>query len=187
MNKIKKSKGFLEFEWKKFILPIFLILFFSYHIYFFYSISNQIDNYYCISAPYIKDLVLYRQQNNSDMLYKTSNELKPMSDKMSAEIIKLSKYMAFEKIIFILDPFFPSPCEFSNEESCRYYGDRKSLECIGDVRDQLPTPTMPLFATPEFKHVSIWILTIHFILLFTIGYLISAVILWIFRNIKIKK
>lgn len=193
---VKKSGSFFEFEWKKIILSLILILLFGYQTYVYISIGNVMNEYTCENSKYIQDIIQYRNQNNSEMIKKVSEDFKPTADKFQED---LKKPLGSENLFYITStiyPIFPVPCEIITENFCRYYMNKESFNCMNDMKSGLKSSFSSLFELEEvtYKPVSIWLLAIHFFILFVIGYLISCIILWIFKNrnktlliLKIKK
>jgi len=182
----KKSIGFLKFEWKKIILPIILIILFSYEVYVFYSIGNVMNEYSCDIADYINDAVKYREQNNTEMLKKIFLESRSLAEKLQRDIIKASGSETVLHIVMKINPFFPVACEIFSQNYCKNYISKKSFYCANLQSRSVSAPMLFNPKIQKYNPISIWLITLHFILLFVIGYLVSAVILWIFRNIKIK-
>ena len=186
--KEKRGIGFLDFEWKKIILPIIILILFIYQVYIFYSIGNVFNRDICNLTNYAKDAIKYRQQNNTEMLKKIFLEYKPLEDKFKIDIEKIAWSETVFYTITKIDHFFPVPCEIPSQNYCKNYINKESFDCLDNLKSNSElTSSMFNYQESKYNPISIWLLILHFILLFVIMYLISAIILWIFRNVKIKK
>jgi hypothetical protein len=183
----KKRKSFIEFEWKKIVLPIILIILFTYQIFVFYSVSNVVEDYLCDANEVLQNIETFREQNNIEQLNKTILEWQPKAEKFEKD---LEKSLGSETIFMVsqtINPFFPFPCELSPKNHCRYYISKKSFDCMYDVDSSSGFDPLFEVSKPEYKKVSVFLLIFHLAIIFIIGYLISAIIIFIFRNIGIKR
>ncbi|MEA3329986.1 MAG: hypothetical protein U9Q06_04555 [Nanoarchaeota archaeon] len=183
----KKRNSFIGLEWKKLVLPIILVIFFSYQIFVFYSVSNVMENYSCDANEFLQKVETFRQQNNTEELNKTILEWKPKAEKFKEDLEKSIGSETIFSISSTINPFFPFPCELSPKNYCRYYISKKSFDCMFDVDFNSGLGSLFAVSKPEYKKVSIFLLIFHLAIIFTIGYLISAIILLIFRNVKTKR
>jgi len=181
----KKIKSFIGFEWKKMILPFFLIIFFSYQIFIFYSISTIMENHLCDSMESLRNVKNLQEQNNTQELDQAVFEWTSGSEEFKKDMKKFIENKNIFRISQSINPFFPIPCELGAGNYCRYYIDKKSFDCIYNSNFKLSS----LFeiSKPEYRKISIFLLIFHMLAIFIIGYLISAIMFFIFRNIKIKR
>jgi hypothetical protein len=182
---INKKEGarFLKFEWKKFILPLILIILFAYQTYVFYSIGSLMDKSICQITNIQETARNYIKQNNTEMLDELTIERGLKMKELQEDINNAMGIKAIFYITTAIDPFFPVSCEITFKNYCRHYVSQETYNCAYNFATDLSS----LLERPEYKPVSSWLLILHFILFFILGYFISAVILWVFRNVKIKK
>ncbi len=192
----RDARGFFEVEWKKFILPILLIILFGYLVYVYFSVANITDQTSCYILEQGNLIRKYYEQGNEKMLQKTMDEtvltLSQISSKFNVGIAYGSSFWLISSISRIY-PFFPVSCEvaFSPGEQCRYYISKESYDCmlepINSSGDGI-SGILSIFSVnvPEYRKVSTFMLVLHFILIFIWGYLISAILLFLFRSLKKK-
>ena len=187
MESSEKRGSFLGFEWKKTILPIIIIILLGYQTYVYYSLSKINQDIACDLYTFQKNMDIYKKQNNTELLTQTLNEWSPKSDKFQKE---LNKNKGNEIILIIsqkIDPFFPAPCEIVSSKYCRYYMNKESYDCMKNMMNLILENSIFDTKTPEYKQVSFLIIALHFVLLSVLSYLISSIILLLFRNVKIRK
>jgi hypothetical protein len=195
MGELERSEqGFLNPEWKKFILPVFLIILFGYQTHIYFSLGNFGDEAYCYSVQQVKLIEKYSEENNTGLLTETANELQSqifyLDRKYNLDASESGVFYISSSISKIY-PFFPVSCEvpINPNKFCRYYFTRESYDCTLEMYNI--TAGNIIFSVfdlniPEYKKVSNLVIILHFILIFIWGYLISAVILFAFRGIKRK-
>jgi hypothetical protein len=173
---------------KNFVLPILLLLFFSYQIYIFYSLSNIPENYMCDLKEKLNEIDSSRKNNELDLSNESINKSVIEFEKLLNRYHKEMKLSDFNQNLFlvseIVNPYFPYPCELFYTNNCRYYINEKTFNCTFLSE---PSEITSLFSIPEYKSISPYILTLHLAIIFVIGYLISFIIFFILRNLKIKK
>lgn len=195
MKEEKGDKGFLEIEWKKFILPIFLIILFGYQVYAYFSIAHFTDDTSCYLVKQKELMDNYYQQNNTKLFEKTISEtestLAELNEEFNTKIVEEVPFLLISSVSKIY-PFFPISCEveFNPNKNCRYYSSKESYDCMLEFVNSAITDSqiLSIFNTslPEYKKVSTSVIVLHFILIFIWGYLISAIILFAFRSIRKK-
>lgn len=182
---LEKKETFLGFEWKKIILPIILMILFGYQLFLFYSIADLNNNFICNAREFIEKGQTYKEQNNTELLNKLDKEWQQITREFSSGMNNLMGSEITFISTSIIDPFFPIPCSLKNTEYCKYYITEKTFDC---ANFKLSPFAHKLFKTkiPKYEPVSIYLLVFHFILLGVVGYLLSAIFLWILRNRKTK-
>lgn len=194
--KKRGAKGFFEVEWKKFIFPILLIILFGYLVYVYFSIANITDKTSCYMVGQQSLMDKYYNQNNEELLEKTIYEteltLSQINSKFDVEIVDGVPFQLIISPISKIYPFFPTSCEVEPNlnKQCRYYSSKESYDCMLEfISSSVEDPQiLSIFyvSIPEYKKVSTFMLILHFILIFIWGYLISAILLFLFRFLKRK-
>ena len=187
MQTEEKRGAFIAFEWKKIVLPIVLILFFSYQIYVFYSASNVIEKHLCTAHELSRKIEAFREQNNTEQLNQTISEWQLEAEEFKYSLKKLTGSRWIIRVSQIINPFFPFPCELSPRKYCRYYISRESFDCMYNINANSVLGSLSEVSKPEYKKISPFLLVFHLIIIFIVGYLISAIVLFIFRKDKIKR
>lgn len=179
--------SFLRPEWKKFILPIVFIILFIVMISSFYYTASVLDKYGCEVASLYERLDTYREQNDTSGITQTVDALESLSQNYKNDMKITEGVGPVLSIVLAIDPIVPVPCEFMVSgltlTPCQFYASEETYNCMkGSIGG-----TISVFAEPEikeYKGVSVATLGLNVLLLFVEGYLISAVVLFIYRKIR---
>lgn len=197
MKKEKVINDFLKIEFKKFILPVFLIILFIYQTHVYFSIGNFGDETYCYMIEQRELMESYSQNNNYALLGKAINETEIKINQLGEDFnVNVVEKPAFNFISSIskIYPIFPVSCEIEVNpvKHCRYYFSKESYDCTLELYTIMSGGDSDLMKSmfksnfPDYKKISMLLILIHFILIFIWGYLLSAILLFAFRKIKRK-
>ncbi len=191
-------KAFLRPEWKKMILPLIFILIFMFLIYSSYTIASIGDDYiceYCEFTDIIYDIHNI-DQNDTLTINQTVTKIENLSNNFKQDIEKkeiISTYgLIFIGPMMIINPIYPGPCELGdsllNTDFCVYYTSEESYNCLDDLSEKIEkfsenSPIIMMISFPEYKQLSIFNIVANLIFLFIEGYLISSIILLIYRKL----
>ncbi len=190
-------KEFLRLEWKKIIIPVIFIVLFLNIINTLHSFGLIEDKYACDISRGIRDIKEFRKRNDTSPVNTTINRLENLSESMTDEIVAIVNELLYLPAIYsfafirVIDPFFPTSCEFyagiGNYEFCQYYMSEETYDCIINA---LPGPNTFIGVDlwrDEFKsytELGVPVLLFNIIFLFIEGYIISCLIVFIYRKIR---
>jgi len=175
-------KEFFGVEWKKFILPVLLIILFVVVINSFYSLGSVMDKYGCEMVSLVREQITNVKQNNTFAINQTANKMKSLSENIQKDMKKFQNIEPVFNFLKMLDPIIPVPCEFMDGNFCRFYINESTYNCLTSLKTNEGTGlTQPKIV--EYKRASIITFGLNGLLLFTEGYLISSLILFIYRKI----
>lgn len=192
----------LEPEWKKFILPLVLIILFSFVINTFYSISSITNKYGCEIVSLVQEQNDNIKQNNTLAFNETVKKSISLIQRMQndADYLELNKNEKKNKVFFepvysflnVIDPALPVPCELQNTRFCEYYVNKQTYDCTirmigqnetGGLNQAVIFEKIPM---KDYTKSSIINLGSNVLLLFVEGYLVSSLILFAYRKIRKK-
>lgn len=182
-----RVKEFLKPEWKKFVLPVVFIVFFLIIVGSFYYIGSVLDKYGCQTASLITEASEYGSENELKF-NQTFEELGLISQNMQTDLEAVETLFPILNFFLIIDPIFPVPCTFMAgfmhvTGLCEYYISEETYNCFGTVNPDFSS----FFEGPkikEYQPASLTAFGLNILLLFVEGYLISAVVLFIYRKIR---
>lgn len=183
-----EKRGFFHLEWKKLILPLILVLLLGYQVFVLFSAARVMDNSICTLVSYSNRMETLRQNGNQDLLNKTALELLPKIQGYHQELERIYAGQSILSISKTIDPLFPFPCGSNLNNYCGDYINESTFNCINSQSPDFLV--ISLFGKPEkisYSPVSIFSIIINFLGVFMVGYLISAILLFIFRKFQRKK
>lgn len=178
-----RFKEFISPSWKKFILPI-IILVLSIGIFFIsLNLVSEIGDQVCKIIDFQEEIQEIRKIGDEELLNQKINEF---VDKRYKEYFQFKIGFIFisNKILVGIDPLYPAPCSLGVGNFCNYYSSQKHYDCINIlVKD------MPIVGTNTKGYNSInylWLI-LNWVLLFIIWYLISCIIFLLYHKVKNRK
>jgi len=185
---MKKSVGakkkFFDFEWKKIILPVILILLFIFLLINFYNFGHSLDKYICQLRPILEEQSVAHHNNDSLALNQSYNKWINLSNNLKKELAFFTKITPVTNIFSFIDPFIPIPCEESESNFCRFYMGKESYICAKELIE--PSTGIVETKLGEYQISSIGIILLNILYLLVIGYLFSCLVLYVCRRLKKK-
>lgn len=187
-------KEFLKPEWKKFILPIALIVLFLVMIVSFHLYSSVMNKYFCGTISLFQELEATMKQNDSLAYERAFNKTvaSPFftEGQNYDELVRGAAYISI--FIRTIDPFMSLPCEYKYDyynflvnDFCEYYINKETYNCCASLPE---SSNISCFDTAKpYKGVSLVTQGLNVLLLFLEGYLISCVALFAYRKVGKKK
>jgi len=183
-----KFKEFIRPEWKKFVIPAVMILFFLNTIFSFYQSEGVLDKYGCRITSSIQTLNLARAQNNTELFNSTRIIARELQYNLTSEgntsLIRFEDSLwPAERLFILINPLTPFPCEFVFTSHCRHYTTEETYNCFSSLN---LTGLYSAFSTEikPYTPLDFWIILVSAIILLVEGYVFSAIILWAFRELK---
>lgn len=173
---------FLKPEWKKLILPIAFIILLAVTIDSFYYLGSVTDKYGCNLVFLFEDYQNAFEENNSLVMNQTYTIMTYMFENMTSEINRIQNVMFISSFVMAIDPITPVPCEFISGNGCEFYTNEETYNCFKNLTAE---PGFLPFNEAGYKKASLVTLGLNFLLLFIEGYLISSVILFAYRKMKV--
>ena len=175
-------KELLKPEWKKFILPVAFIILFFVAINSFYYVGSSFDKYGCDQVSLSKELQSNLRENNTLAYNQTWNKLRSLSENWSYEIMHTRNVRIISDFVKMIDPIIPVPCEFGVGAGviCEIYMNEETYNCFNSQGDATMFPF-----EPKYKKASAVTFGFNVLLLFAEGYLISSVVLFAYREMRI--
>jgi ABC-type multidrug transport system fused ATPase/permease subunit len=202
----------LKPERKKFVLPaIFIIVFLFMASAPAYSWGPALDKYACEYLSLWQEATTNAEKNDTYALNKTLEKMSALSGNWQKENEKQGLTMTLPLQYFsaaflkTINPVTPVPCEYSAGGSmiynpsmandfCVFYISRDSYDCTEGLRKLLSPVKIPVNITgqteqterkEEYRQASAVTLGANILILFAEGYLLSSVILFIYRKKRI--
>lgn len=180
-------KEFLKPEISKFIVPIILLLAFTFFVYSFDNILKKIETLPCESLTLMKELDAARKNNDTEKITEVGQKETKLMEKYNLENFKLpfSQGNIFYKLITKIDLMFPLPCEILPEKNCKNYNNKESFECTIESRKYNPFSEIDIIEVQNnYNPLTIFDIIINIFVLFFEGYLLSCLIIWFYRKVK---
>ena len=176
---MKGMKHILSLEWKKFVLPIILLVMFAYSISSFFVVGAILDNHTPEIVLFLTDLVEETDEQNltiGEVVKKVQDFFEPISN----ELEQFRSTVGITALLKTIDPLLPVPCELSDSPYCRYYMSKEFYDGLysAQVTRVLLVTTVP---PDKFVQTSAGDYTLNAVILIIEGYIISAIILGIYR------
>jgi hypothetical protein len=177
---------FFKLNWKKFILPVILIIIFLVVINAL-RISGSIgDKYDCQVVTLIQKNIDNAQKNDTAAVNQVDSEMKLLAQNKQKEVKHLQYSESISAFVKIINPIVPFPCEnLGKSNVCQFYINKETYDCLkkldinGDIFSQ---PKMSVY-----KPVSLWIILLNVLLLFIEGYFVSSIIMFFYGKIRDKQ
>jgi len=191
-------KEFLKPEWKKFALPLALLVLFFFLENAYGAFGSAEDNVYCPASQFMKNMEVAKSQNDTVGMQKIIDNARPLQKDFTefmqnAEKIKSNTIV--DGALRMADPFLPSPCELSIRRPCIFYMNETSYNCIREAASV--TSNVPEFALglvggfgdsdnnlPSYKTLSYNDVIFNALFLATEGYLISCLIFLAYTKLR---
>ncbi|MBI4163824.1 MAG: hypothetical protein HY512_03100 [Candidatus Aenigmarchaeota archaeon] len=193
----KEAKHFFKPTWKKFIIPLVLILLLLVLVSNFNAIGTFLDKYSCESEALYSEYDQYKKTNNTEGLNQTEVQIKELGQRMVRDAPQggivpiISLYT-----VGVIDPLVPFPCLMIEGESpfCQFYVNETTHACMvksienTKLEDFNNTALRDIkFSIRPYINPSATILIVNIIVLIIEGYLISVLIQFIYTKQKNKK
>ena len=181
-------RDFLKPEWKKFILPIILIILFFVVINAFYTSGSVMDKYGCEAVSLIQEQQANIKQNNTLAINQTVSRMRFLSQNIQNDMRQIQNIEPIFNFVKTIDPFIPVPCEAMQGNVCEFYINKDTYNCFINLKSE-KTTGINILAEPEineYRVVSLPYLGLNVLLVFIEGYLISLIILFVYQKIKKK-
>ncbi|VVC04523.1 Uncharacterised protein [Candidatus Bilamarchaeum dharawalense] len=184
-------------ELKKFILPTIFLMLFLFLLNEFYQMGYDGDQYFCDFGYYMKAIEMMKNSEfcsvTGDMIIlgnvQIEEETQKRLDRSLEGIVDLTDRWkgsvgdVASRVMIMVDPFFPAPCEMYNAPFCEYYISQTSFECSRLSADEISTDSIKV-RIPDYKPASLVSVTLNTLFLIVEGYLISCLLLlpWTLRT-----
>ena len=157
------------------------------------SIVAVFDKYTCQITDLSKQYIIADKENKTDAIKKINETSETITKGMIEELNKIQAIGIRESafILSTIDPLTPLPCELSQSPFCSTYINKKSYGCLADLanfsKGNIQNRTIAEnIKIREYSEPTVPIIY-NSIILFAEGYLISAVLLGLYRKSKAKK
>lgn len=178
---------FLKPDWKKFILPIVLIIIYFFLIGYFSRIGDVMDAYTCERISIREKIIDAVQNNESAEAYMEESRIQMEKWRLASENLDVDNIIGLYNLMKFIDPFIPSPCEFTASNYCVHYSSQETFDCITNFVKVTDEPS-GLIAIPinieEYRRGSFFTHIPNFLILIMEGYLISALVILFYKKIK---
>ncbi len=184
-NSFMGIKEFLKPEWKKFVLSIILIMSYLVLLSNFYSYGAAIDTFIQEQESFSQELKSAQEQNNTLLIEQLNKRGLELRKSINPAMLNLEKIEFIYVFIEKIDPFLNVPCELVRKSSCEHYGNKKTYD--SSVALMSITSDFNIFEKPdiiEYRKASVFTALFNVVILFIEGYLLSSIILFIFRILK---
>ena len=174
-------KDFFKPEWKKFILPIIIIILFLVTIKSFYSIGDVMDKYICKMLYLSQEKQDYLRRDNILAANQTYNQkLLPLYKNLTDDLDKIRDKEPLINFFYTINPVIPMPCRaYLPEKSCKFYINEETYRCRTAAGSYKGTGESPM----PYRKPTLFNFGLNILLLFFEGYIISSIILGIFRKL----
>ena len=132
------------------------------------------NEYGCELASLVNEKNTASEQNTT-LSEQTLNRFDEILNKIEQDNV-YKNYIIFN-IISTIDPFIEYPCEFTATDSCRHYINKDTYKC-------LYSSSTGFLPEKDYRPVSITTSILNILLFFIEGYLISSVIIFLYRKIR---
>jgi hypothetical protein len=194
-------KEFFKPTWKKFILPIILIVLFFSVMSIFYSLGSLTNKLSCPNINLAIEFAIASQKNDTaamNAIFRKMENFRVEHEdefKQAESFLQLGSKMSFIKII---DPIFPGDCRFTEQEFnvCRDYINRETYECITNYTktileleplEGIGAPLIAGWPLIPYNPLSILDILLNVLFLFFEGYILSCLIISAYNKIKGKR
>jgi len=196
-------KEFLKPEWRKFVLPAIFIIFLVISLSSFYALDAIFDDFLCDQIEIAEEFRNYAEENEGqagslefNKTIEVFTERMKLNNEKPAERMKAIVGMNYILIpawsIIAIDPFLPLPTYLYDAPKRitiipervihELYISRKTYDCVKSLDGVFREMN-----EHEYMQVSIFTLIFNFLFLFIEGYLLSAVVLFVYRKIRHRK
>ena len=186
-------KFLLKPEWRKFVLPIILVVMLLYVSFSSASIVTVFDKYTCEISDLSKQYIAADKQNNTEVKDSINQSSEGIRKKISEDVNKINALAVREFAFFLstINPLTPLPCELTLSPLCTPYMNKKSYDCLADLanftKQNIENRTIAEnIKIREYSEPTAPIIY-NSIIVFVEGYIISAVALGLYRKSKKKR
>jgi len=177
---------FLKLDWKKFILPIILIIIFLVVINALRASGSIEDKYDCQVVTLIQKNVANINSNDTVAISQVNSEMKLLSQDKQKEIKPLQYSNSISAFVKIIDPIIPLPCEeLGKSNICKFYINKDTYDCIKNIDFSGNVFSQPKMSV--YKPLSLWIVILNVLILFIEGYFVSSIIFFFYWRRKDKQ
>ncbi|MBT3720674.1 hypothetical protein HN789_02195 [archaeon] len=178
-------KEFLKPNWKKFLLPIFLIVCFFVLVKYYFYYAIIVDEHTPTLINFIDEIEEYRKLNDSRSMNKTGKNIENYvtQNKIKEKFSKLQDIEFLAVFLPMINPFMPQPCEFRFSTFCKYYIDETTYNLI-ESRGSFAGASLFDYEKKEYVQISYFDIFFNTIILFAEGYLFSCLVIHILHFFK---
>ncbi len=185
------AKEFLKPDWKKFILPVILLIIYIFLVNYYSQIGNVLDEFVCDQMTLATKSHEVAASNDTEAKEEFMKEAGELSDKIkeSTERLDIDNILPTHNFMKSINPFMPVPCEFDSTKFCMHYSSQESYDCVKSYIDSRPESEPVLVALSvqkKYKKLSLITHILNVIFLFTEGYLVSVLIILGYKKGKEK-
>jgi hypothetical protein len=185
-RKRRDEKKFFDFELKKFILPLILVVLFGILLVNFFDLGSNLDSYTCQVPALIKEFYANYHNNDSVAFNQSYAQIEIMGKEFENDMNDFQKIIPLTSFFKAIDPFVPVPCEYSAQSNfCRFYVNQESYVCSKEGSSYL-FPSVYSINESEVKQynpISVWLILLNLIDLIVVGYLFSCIVIYGYREV----
>ena len=177
-------KQILRPEWKKFVLPVIFLIMFAYSLSSFFVVGTILDNHSPEIVLFLTNLVDETDEQNLT-IGEVVRRVHDFFDPISQELEQFRSTAGITAALKTINPLLPVPCELSDSPYCRYYMSKEFYD--GLYETQVARVLLVTALPPEkYTQPSAGDYILNIIILIIEGYIISAIVLGIYRHSKRK-